>query len=192
MIGGGTTPSVANAQPEAEHCLNPAGGDLNEFYGISDQIVAPFCPVANAGQSWIATSRWFVMEEFEAFPDGFEPAGDTPLEDFIAKFLGVTYVIDAGTKFEQSVFFPNNGTLFTTLEVGDCRFCVLVSPNTLGSLHPLSIGLHTVDLYWSFGALHCDGGGDINENCLAPGEHLFQTATFDVVPGHFGGPPPRE
>ena len=54
---------VANAQPEAPHCIG--GTDLNELYGISDQIVAPFCPVANAGQRWIATSRWLVEREFE-------------------------------------------------------------------------------------------------------------------------------
>jgi hypothetical protein len=109
-----------------------------------------------------------MKEEFRALPKGFVPAGETPLEDFIAKFLGVTYVIDAGTQSEKSVFLPNAGNLFTTV-TSDRHFPVLVSPNPLGSLSPLPIGIHTVSLFWSFSALHCDGGRDINENCLAPG-----------------------
>ena len=173
---------VANAQPEAPHCIG--GTDLNELYGISDQIVAPFCPVANAGQRWIATSRWLVKREFEEIPGGFVPVGDTPLEDAMAKLLGVTYLIDVGTNHERSIFLPNDGNLFA-IDLGGEDFPVLVSPNTLGTVHPLSVGTHTVELYWSFSALHCDGGPSIVENCLAAGDHLFQEVTFDVIPGHF-------
>src|SRR5262245_62885389 len=113
---------VANAQPEAPHCIG--GTDLNELYGISDQIVAPFCLVANAGQQWIATSRWFVKREFEEIPVGFVPAGDTPLEDAMAKLLGVTYLIDAGTTQERSIFLPNDGNLLS-IDLGGGDFPVL-------------------------------------------------------------------
>ena len=50
------------------HCVSSVGLDLNEFYGISAQIVAQFCPVANAGQRWVVPGRWFMGEGFEAFP----------------------------------------------------------------------------------------------------------------------------
>ena len=183
MALGSIRAPVANAQPEAPHCIG-GGTDLNELYGISDQIVAPFCLVANAGQQWIATSRWFVKREFEEIPVGFVPAGDTPLEDAMAKFLGVTYLIDGGTKQERSIFLPNDGNLFS-IDLGGGDFPVLVSPNTLGTVHPLSVGTHTVELYWSFSALHCDGGPSIADNCLAAGDHLFQEVMFEVVPGHF-------
>jgi hypothetical protein len=178
----GIAPAV-NAQPEAPHCIDANGFDVNEFYGVSNQIVTSFCPVANAGQQWVTTSRWFVKEEFKWIPEGFVPAGDTPLEDFMAKFLGEKYVIDAGTEFEEIVFLPNDGNIFSG-PFGDQKFPIWISPITLGSVHPLSIGVHTVSLYWSFSALHCDGGRSVDLNCLAAGEHLFREVTFEVVEGH--------
>jgi hypothetical protein len=104
------------------------------------------------------------------------------------------------TIIDYTTFNPSVSAAFNACGFSGCRttatsfrlmtegedFPILVSPNTLGAVRPLSIGTHTVALFWSFSALHCDGGPEIDENCLAAGDHLFQEATFEVVPGHFG------
>jgi hypothetical protein len=48
-MGLGTT--AASAEPkEANQCTMPNGVDLNELYGVSEQIITPFCTQADAGQ----------------------------------------------------------------------------------------------------------------------------------------------
>src|SRR5262249_5405748 len=125
--------SVANAGNKENHCISPRGLDQNEFFGISAQIVIDYCPKVGAGEQWIPAQLWFMNGTFEQVPEGLMPDGDTPLEDFIAKFSAVKYVIDPGTKQEKTVAFPNDGNLFTGTLFGD----VVVSPITFGTLKPL-------------------------------------------------------
>ena len=121
---------VSPAQASAEHCIHPNGTDLNVLYGISAQLVNPFCKQVDSGEYWVATgaSPWLVNTSFEAIPEGFVPAGSTPLEDFHAKFVGVKYVIDAGTRQERAYFIANNDRLWTSTFAG----LVAVHPATLG------------------------------------------------------------
>src|SRR5215475_4425499 len=113
---------------------------------------------------------------FDAAPAGFVPAGSTPLEDFIAKFIGVKYVVDPGTVKEKTYVFTNDDVHTVEAEV--------VNPITLGSLKPLSVGDHVLDSYLLFSAMHCDGFGDVvEENCLS-GEAFFQSVEFTINPGH--------
>jgi hypothetical protein len=52
-------------------------------------------------------------------------------------------------------------------------------------MHPLSAGRHTVDRYWRFGAMHCDGlGTDTTPgyNCFPAGETFYGQVAFDVLP----------
>jgi len=87
-MGLGTT--TASAEPkEANQCILPNGVDLNELYGVSEQIVTPFCTQADAGRHWTISVAWLMPTSFESVPAGFEPAGDTPLGDFLAKFVAV-------------------------------------------------------------------------------------------------------
>src|SRR5215204_2035690 len=66
------------------HCIVPNGLDLNVLYGISKQIVTPFCNQVDSGEQWTAAGpAWFMNTSFEAVPDGFVSAGATPLEDFL-------------------------------------------------------------------------------------------------------------
>ena len=180
----------AQAKQGAPHCVSPppANLDLNELHGIAAQIVAAFCPQLNAGQPWTVAQRWFVLKTFALVPEGFEPAGETPLEDFLAKFAAVKYVIDPGTSQEKTVVFPNDGTLFTrpaTVFPGGSPNREYVTPITLGPLQPLSVGDHAVDVSWVFRAMHCDGiAANIDENCLPAGETRILTVQFEVTPGH--------
>ncbi|HEY7033526.1 MAG TPA: hypothetical protein VH482_19475 [Thermomicrobiales bacterium] len=168
-IGGA---SAAYAEKKSDHCVSPGGIDQNEFFGVSAQIVISFCDKIGAGEPWVPAQRWFVNDTFLVVPDGFVPDGNTPLEDYIAKFSGVKFVIDPGTNQEKTVEFPNDGNLFTGTLNGE----VVVSPITLGTLEPLAVGKHVVDVYWEFSAMHCDGidvviGAD--GNCLPAGDTLW-------------------
>jgi hypothetical protein len=127
---------------------------------------------------------------FDAVPEDFEPAGDTPLEDFLAKFMAVKFVIDPGTKHEKTVVFPNDGNLFTgpASLFGDAPpGWTVASPVTLGALKPLPVGKHAVRVLWRLSAMHCDGIADVvDENCLPGGEEFVYSfvPAFEVVPGH--------
>ena len=105
---------AASPNTKGEHCVGGDGTDLNEFYGVSETIVATFCPRLRTGEHWTTTSRWFVAESYGQVPPGFVPApGATPLDDFRAKFVGVRYVIDSGTRQERTYVFPNSDKLWT-------------------------------------------------------------------------------
>ena len=170
---------AASPNTKGEHCLAPDGTDLNELYGVSETIVAAFCPQVRTGEQWTTTTRWFVAHSYGPVPPGFVPApGATPVDDFLAKFVGVKYVIDPGTRQEQTYLFPNSDKLF----IRDLGSSTLFNPITLGTLHPLSAGQHVIEIYWRFSALHCDGiGASLADNCLQAGETLFNRVTFDVV-----------
>jgi hypothetical protein len=87
----------------AEDCITPTGVDLNERYGVPETIIAPLCATLNAGRYWTVNDGWFMSPTFVAVPAGFAPEGATPLEDHIAKFIGVKYVIDPGTHQEKTL-----------------------------------------------------------------------------------------
>lgn len=179
--GGEPGPNGDKAK-EGNHCVTPGGLDLNEFLGVSEQIVTSFCTEVGSGQHWTDAPRWFMEETFEVVPEGFVPAGESPLEDFLAKFVAVKYVIDPGTRQEKTVV-STEVTLFTA-NVGQ----VLLVP--LNSLQPLSVGEHVVDVSWVFNSMHCDGIGDLiasypdGGNCLVAGENEVATLSFKVTSGH--------
>jgi hypothetical protein len=145
------------------------------------------CDEVGSGEQWTVPSRWFVSSEpytQETKPAGFVPAGNTPLEDFNAKFEGVKYVIDPGTKHEKTVSIPNSDALFVDTNSVPPGF-ILISPITLGAAHPLAVGAHDVELYWVLSDLHCDGLGTVvADNCLPAGDTLFNQAAFEVTAGH--------
>ena len=173
-------PAQASA-PVENHCILPNGVDLNVLFGISEQIVGRFCSQVDSGEHWTASGApWGMNTSFEAVPEGFVPAGATPLEDFLAKFVGVKYVIDRGTLQERTYVFPTSDKLW----IGTVAGLPAVNGVTLSLLNPLSVGDHFVELYWVFSAMHCDGlGAVIEENCIPAGETLYARTAFVVTPG---------
>jgi hypothetical protein len=174
--------SAASAAPKgAPHCVTPTGVDVNERYGVTEAIVAAFCAEINSGRHWTVSNGWFMSAAYDAMPAGFVPEGATPLDDFLAKFIGVKYVVDPGTRQERVYMFPSDDDLGLFSDpVQD-----VVNTVTLGTLKPLSVGDHVVDTYFVMRALHCDGFGDvIDENCLPAGDVLFTVVPFAVTPGH--------
>ena len=179
-LGPGASRSSAGPKP-VPHCITPTAVDINERYGVFEAIVAPFCTTLNSGRPWTVSNGWFMSATFGAVPVGFEPAGDTPLEDFIAKFIGVKYVVDPGTRKEKTYVFGNNDDL----GIFNDNETVAVNPVSLGALRPLSVGDHVVDSYLLFSAMHCDGFDVVvGENCLPTGETLYSSVQFTVTPGH--------
>src|SRR5262245_51291655 len=169
----GVSMSGAAAGPKAvPPCITPTSVNINERWGISDAIVAgDFCTQVSSGRRWVPSNAWFMNTAFDLVPSGFVPAGATPVLDFVAKFVGVKLVVDAGTNKEKTYVFPNDDSLGILLDVDGLD---VVNAITLGSLKPLSVGVHTVDSYFILSAMHCDGLGDVvADNCLAAGETLF-------------------
>lgn len=178
------SPSGASAaRKDGNHCISPSGTDVNELWGVTEAIVAPFCTEVGAGQSLRVGQAWFMNLTFKKVPKGFVPAGATPLDDFIAKFIGVKYVVDPGTAQEKSYVFTNVGDLGTIAET--VTGFAVAQGLTMGTLEPLSIGEHVVDSYWSMSAMHCDGlGRVVADNCLPAGDTLYDHITFEVTSGH--------
>jgi hypothetical protein len=174
--------SGASGGPKTvNHCITPTLIDLNERYGVSETIVAPFCAEVGSGRRWTVSNAWFMNPTFEFVPEGFLPEGATPIEDFIAKFIGVKYVVDPGTTKEKTYVFPNDDNL----GIASADGFDIANSVTLGALKPLNVGDHVVDSYWLFSAMHCDGLSDVvEESCLPAGETLLSTVPFKVTPGH--------
>jgi hypothetical protein len=175
--------AVQPALAAENHCIAPTGADLNIRYGISTQIVTPFCTQVDSGETWTTPggAPWFVNTSFATVPEGFVAVGATPLEDFLAKLTGANVVVDAGTSEEKTYLFPKSDKLW----MGNLGGFPAVQTVTLTTLKPLSVGTHTVQLYWVFSALHCDGFGNlVQDNCLGPGEVPYgPLITFQVTPG---------
>jgi len=175
------------------HCLTPSGLDLNEFLGMSEEVVASFCPEAGSGERWTTSGPWFVNGHFATAPEGFVPAFEdaTPVEDFQAKFAALKLVIDPGSPREKTVVFPSTGNVFAgpgnAIIPGAPDEVLVLIPASLGTVQPLPVGSHVVHAYWAFSAMHCDGLGTDTApggNCFPAGETLLLQLPFNVVPGH--------
>ena len=175
--------AVHPALAAENHCITPLGTDLNIRYGISTQIVTSFCAQVDSGETWTTPggTPWFMNTSFATVPEGFVAAGTTPLEDFLAKFTRAKVVVDAGTSEEKTYIFPKSDKLW----MGNLGGFPAVQTVTLTILKPVSVGTHTVQLYWVFSAMHCDGLGNVvQDDCLGPGEVAYgPLITFQVTSG---------
>ncbi len=185
-LGPGAAGVSAGSKGGSDCIVQTASGplDLNVFFEVAARIVIPPCNQIGSGQPWTPGAVWFMNTTFATVPAGFQPAGATPLDDFLAKFSGATYVVDRGTTEEKTYTFSGTGKLF----VGTMFGSPIVNTVTMATLKPLSAGQHVVEVYWSFTAMHCDGFGDViltsvigDGNCIPPGEHLYWAIPFTVT-----------
>lgn len=172
------TPSVAEAGSKKSPQCVIGGANLNEIYGTDDGfVVDPFCTEIATGAKWRPILRWNVAGTWEFEPEGFDPAAATPLEDFLLKFEGARYVVDAGTRQEREHFFAAEDLLLQAADVPDGWDFATWTPR----LAPLSRGTHTVDKYTIFSAVHCDGIPSADGGICAPaGEHLAESVQLVV------------
>ena len=158
-------------------CVSPTGVDINERWGIPWRVITPFCTDALTGEHWSTSALWIMDTAFTSVPDGFVAEGDTPLEDFLAKFVGVKYVIDPGTNRERTYESDDVGSLAHRTIDGFPG----VNSATMVALHPLPPGEHVVVTVWIFDAMHCDGFvANVLENCFPAGETVYHVSTFTV------------
>lgn len=182
VLAGVAGVEAAPAESRTEHCVAPNGVDMNAFLDLSAAVVAPFCSQIEAGDWWVDANFYTAAETWEQMPDGYVPAGATPLEDFAAKFVAIRYVVDEGTPQEFTVEFANSPLLWTGEHALNSDIA-LASPMTLGSIRPMSVGPHTVRTFWIMSAMQCDGWSSVVEESCFPGAGPFDSGTtsFEVV-----------
>jgi hypothetical protein len=187
LAAGAVAPAQASAGPRVTPCVLPDGLDpyvpggtiLQDFYGVSTSIVTSFCPEIKAGAPWTVVAASYFAKTWEAIPAGYEPVSATPLGDFRARFVGVRIVVDEGTPEEFTVEWPNSPKLW----VGDYGPYDLASPITLGTVRPLSVGVHSERVSYVMSEMACDGlSADPALSCIPAGETSFRTVHFTVVP----------
>jgi hypothetical protein len=181
VLSGALAATAMAPSSRTEHCVAPNGIDINANVGISAAVVAPFCPEIKAGDWWVPAQFWTEAKTWEFVPSGFIPVGATPLEDFVAKFVAIRYVVDQGTSHEFTVEFATGPSLWTHQHPLNPNID-LASAMTLGTIRPLSVGPHTVTLFWIFSDAHCDGFSPVfEESCVPAGAFDAGTDSFDVV-----------
>ena len=187
LAAGAVAPAQAGAGPRVTPCVLPDGLDpyvpggtvLQDFYGVSASIVTGFCPTIKAGARWTVVAAAYFAETWEAIPPGYTPVSATPVGDFRARFVGIKIVVDEGTPHEFTVEWANSPKLW----VGDYGPYVLANPITLGTVRPLSVGVHSERVVYVMSGVVCDGlTTDPDLSCIPPGETSFNTRYFTVVP----------
>ena len=178
LLGAGTSPAAAE-RPAADHCVSPAGDDLNAIFSTPDSLVAPFCTTIAAGDPWRAIIRIAASGSDHVFPAGYT-APTAPLdEDFLAKLVSVRLVVDAGTRTERSYLVTPDELILRHGGLPDSmRFVAWASERR----HPLPPGEHTVDQHVTLSAAFWDGLGlDPAVNQIPAGESFATRFVFDVV-----------
>ena len=172
-------PGAAVAKQSGNHCISPAGEDLNEVFATRDAFVAPFCTEVHTGDRWRAILRIQVAGSDQVFPAGYVPSQTLLDEDFLAKFVSARFVVDAGTAQERSYTFPASELVIQTGALPDgSRFVRWVTP----SMHPLPPGDHTLDEGGTLTADFWDGLGlDPAINLIPAGESFAGSVQFQVI-----------
>ena len=172
-------PHAAVARERGDHCVNPAGVDLNEMFGTSDAIVSPFCTQVAVGERWRASLRVNIAGDDRVFPAGYAPSRSNLDRDFLAKFVSMRYVIDGGTKRERTLEFAASRMIVRSGALPDgTLFVNWLSPR----FHPLPAGNHTVDQYITMSDDYWDGlGVDPSLNLLPEGESFAAAFTVRVA-----------
>lgn len=175
--------SAGRADPpghqDGNHCVNEFGVDLNDLYGVSEQIRMFDCRVISAGKHWIRPIWWITNFEADSvYPAGYVPAQAAPLDDFVSKLTAVEFVIDGGTHQERTYIFDASGIVRTDIHAEQVEPGAWGAPYPMASilarLRPLSVGEHFVEAFVVLSAEHCDGfTTDPAFSCLPAGETQF-------------------
>ena len=179
LLASTATPAAAEAESRANHCINPIGIDLNEVYETNDAFVTPFCGDGYAGDWWRPLIRWVGASNHDVIPETYEPIGETPQLDFLAKLASARYVVDAGTPGERTFTFTANQLLIATGSLADDTAFVAYTPR----LRPLPPGDHTIDLYATMSAETWDGLSLEPESYLPAGEQHLSSVSLTVQAG---------
>jgi hypothetical protein len=173
---------IGRGRPSENACVVPSGRDLNQVFGVRDQIVGRFCLEVDAGERWRPFAPgWVTALDHAVIPPGYVPARPTPIEDFAAKFVAARYVIDPGTRHQRVHTFPAAQLLKDLVVLPADEGAELAWLPPIG-FQPLPVGEHAVVIYITLSAEHWDGlGTDPASNRLPKGETLWVERAFTVV-----------
>jgi hypothetical protein len=132
------------------------------------------------------------------YPKKYKPDLRAPMDDFLSKLVQERFVVrNGGTTITRTVGRSDMlahgklgafGDLFvapdTTLVLGVTIFADAPEWTTVEPLESqtLSVGEHTIDVYWTLTKQHCDGfSTNVGADCLPGGESLITSTTFTVV-----------
>ena len=171
-------PTTASAGTrDGNHCIFPPDGDFNEAYGITEALVWYCGTEIGSGQDWRTNMGWGMADKYTVKPKGFVPGGATPLDDFLAKFVGVRIVVDPGTSQQRTYVFTDTSKLYVEAPG-------LVMSFGMGVMAPLAVGHHALESYWTMSGVHCDGFAKKLEDCLPAGDSLGFATDFTVIAGN--------
>jgi hypothetical protein len=180
------SPSAAAKWAGDEPCVSASGMTLKQQYGYSAAVVTSDCTQVPVGEKWAASVPWIMDSRFEQRPSGFSTDFSTPIDDFRAKLKSIEYLVDAGSAYQSNRSFPGDNKLWTG-QLPSAPGMQAINTVGLGSIDPLPVGTHTVDVSWNLSAPHCDGfTADQGTSCLPQGETLVKRITFKVVDPHSG------
>ena len=175
------SPPAAAKWAAAEPCVSPSGQTLKQQYGYSVAVVTSDCTQVPAGEKWAASVPWTMDSRYEQKPSGFTTDFSTPVDDFRGKLKSIEYVVDAGSAYQSNRSFPGDNKIWTG-QLPTAPGLPTINTVGLGSIDPLPVGTHTVDVSWKLSAPHCDGfTADQGTSCLPQGETLVKRITFKVV-----------
>jgi hypothetical protein len=175
------SPSAAAKWSGAEPCVSASGVPLKQQYGYSAAVVTSNCTEVPVGERWAASVPWIMDSRFEQKPSGFTTDFSTPVDDFRGKLTSIEYVVDAGSAYQSNRSFAGDNKIWAG-QLPTAPGLPALNTVGLGSLNPLPVGTHTVDVSWNFSAPHCDGfTTDQGTSCLPQGETLVKRITFKVV-----------
>jgi hypothetical protein len=170
------SPSAMARFGSNEPCTASDGQSLQLVYRIPETVVTPACTQVRAGQRWAPSVPWIVNNSFASVPSGFTSNWATPIEDFRGKLQSVEYFIDGA----KNLSFPSSNRLWV-YELPEAPGLPAANTVSLGPLDPLPVGQHSVDVYWTLSAQHCDGFSASSGSCLPAGKQLVRSISFQVV-----------
>lgn len=178
------SPQAAAKWAPAEPCVSSNGLTLKQQYGYSVAVITSDCTQIPVGQKWAVSVPWIVASSLEQKPSGFATDFATSLDDFRGKLQSIEYTVDAGSAYQANRSFPGDNKLWTG-QLPSAPGQQAVNTVGLGSLDPLPIGTHTVQVTWNLTGPHCDGFvADQGTSCLPQGQTLVKRVTFTVVDPH--------
>jgi hypothetical protein len=188
-------------------CLSDNGTDVARYFGLRGDAIwlnlqgqQPACLTVRRG-TFARTHGWIAQEGSKAvYPADYTPVRREPIADFLSKLTEARYVISRdgvvevervvrGRALRSHATLGRFGDLFvapdTTLVPG-----VTIGPDApewtsheLFDARRFPLGEHTIEIYWTLSARHCDGfAPDPVNNCLPAGESLSTSTAFTVVP----------
>lgn len=171
---------------DPHHCVNAAYVDLNQLFGITDQLTCQ--GRIDAGKVWRPTTYWTLNAAYDDAPPGFVPAGATPLADLVSKLKSVQVVVDPGTPRARTSTYLPKSVLHTNVtydqfdpEAGYPPIYP-VATSIPRVFYPLKAGVHRYEVSWILRAKHCDGfSADEASSCLPAGKTSFGVQQLEVT-----------